>query len=212
MLPDMRRKSDTQVSKAGSAEPVKSPAGQQGQTGAKPRNLQALFDQLMAEESKRGQMLQIEEEELGFAPDAGGGGNASEAETDEKSEGSDGELCGKDRQDLVADLIGAIDAPAKRGQPNPAAAKSYRAPSKKAKPPKSKPKPTEPVIKVGIPAPRKDVGREHARSIVQAQSFNQSSSKPSAVLTRSFEIKQSEIVKVKPQSHTVSKSPIWCPV
>jgi hypothetical protein len=123
-----------------------------------------LLDQLMAEEGKRGQMLQIEEEELGFAPDAGGGGNASEAETDEKSEGSDGELCGKDRQDLVSDLIGAIDAPAKRG---PAASKSYRAPSKKAKPPKSKPKP-EPVVKVAMPAPRKDIDREKSRSIVQA--------------------------------------------
>jgi len=105
----------------------------------------------MAEEGKRGQMMEIEEEELGFAPDAGGGGEAGETETDEKSEGSDGELCGKDRQDLVADLIGAIDAPAKRGQTNPATNKSYRAPSKKAKPPKSKPKPTEPAVKVGIP-------------------------------------------------------------
>ena len=122
----------------------------------------------MAEEGKRGQMLQIEEEELGFAPDAGAGGNAGEVETEEKSEGSDGELCGEDRRDLVADLIGAIDAPAKRGLANPTAAKSYRAPSKKAKPPKSKPKPAEPVVKVGIPVPRKDVAREQARSIVQS--------------------------------------------
>jgi len=143
----------------------------------------------MAEEGKRGQMMEIEEEELGFAPDAGGGGEAGETETDEKSEGSDGELCGKDRQDLVADLIGAIDAPAKRGQTNPATNKSYRAPSKKAKPPKSKPKPTEPAVKVGIPAPRKDAGREHSRSLVQGQSSNPSSSKASAVLTKSFELK-----------------------
>jgi len=42
-------------------------------------------------------MLQIEEEELGFAPDAGGAGNQSEIDTEEKSEVSDGELCGKDR-------------------------------------------------------------------------------------------------------------------
>lgn len=138
----------------------------------------------MAEEGKREQMLQIEEEELGFAPDAGGGGEAGEMDVDDKSEGSDGELCGKDRQDLVADLIGAIDAPAKRG--NAAASKSYRAPSKKAKPPKSKPKPAEPPVKVGIPAPRKDAAREHSRSLVQTQSNNPSSSKPSAVLTRSF--------------------------
>ena len=78
----------------------------------------------MAEEGKRGQMLQIEEEELGFAPDAGAAGNAGEVETEEKSEGSDGELCGEDRRDLVADLIGAIDAPGKRGLANPAASKS----------------------------------------------------------------------------------------
>ena len=87
-------------------------------------------------------------------------------ETEEKSEGSDGELCGEDRRALVADLIGAIDAPAKRGLANPAASKSHRAPSKKAKPPKSKPKPAEPVAKVGIPVPRKDIAREQARSIV----------------------------------------------
>ena len=117
---------------------------------------------IKTEEGKRGQMLQIEEEELGFAPDAGAGGNASEAETDEKSEGSDGELCGKDRQDLVSDLIGAIDAPIKRA--GPAASKSYRAPSKKAKPPKGKPK-SEPVVKVALPAPRRDLDREKSRSI-----------------------------------------------
>jgi len=156
-----------------------SPAG-------KTRNLQALFDQLMAEEGKRGQMLQIEEEELGFAPDAGAGGPASEMDGDEKSEGSDGELCGKDRQDLVADLIGAIDAPAKRGQANPAASKSYRAPGKKPKPAKSKPKPSEPAVKAGAPAPRKDAGRENNRSLVQAQAGNPSSTKAAAVLTRSF--------------------------
>ena len=122
----------------------------------------------MADEGKRAQMQQIEEEELGFAPDAGASGEPGEADTEEKSEGSDGELCGEDRRDLVADLIGAIDAPVKRGLANPAASKSYRAPSKKAKPPKSKPKPAEPVAKVGIPVPRKDVGREQARSIVQS--------------------------------------------
>ena len=86
----------------------------------------------------------------------------------------------------MADLIGAIDAPVKRGSANPAASKSYRAPSKKAKPPKSKPKPAEPVAKVGIPVPRKDVGREQARSIVQSQSSNPGSSKASSVLQRSF--------------------------
>ena len=162
VLADVSRKSDTQVAKPATTEAVKTPTGQQARAGTKPRNLQALFDQLMAEEGKRGQMLQIEEEELGFAPDAGAGGNASEAETDEKSEGSDGELCGKDRQDLVSDLIGAIDAPIKRA--GPAASKSYRAPSKKAKPPKGKPK-SEPVVKVALPAPRRDLDREKSRSI-----------------------------------------------
>lgn len=60
--------------------------------------------------------------------------------------------------------MGAIDAPSKRG--NPAANKSYRSTSKKAKPPKSKSKPIEPVVKAGIAAPRKDGGREHSRSLV----------------------------------------------
>ena len=124
-------------------------------------------------------MQQIEEEELGFAPDAG----AVEGEEDgeEPEDGSDGELCGEDRRDLVADLIGAIDAPVKRGlaQPPP---KSYRAPKQKTKPPKSKPKPAEPVAKVGIPAPRKDADRGNNRSIVQSQSSNPGSSKASSVL------------------------------
>lgn len=93
----MRRKSDTQVGKAGNAESTKSPPGRPGANGTKPRNLQALFDQLMVEEGKRGEMLQIEEEELGFAPDAGASGEAGETDADDKSEGSDGELCGKDR-------------------------------------------------------------------------------------------------------------------
>lgn len=68
----------------------------------------------MAEERKRDEMEQVEEEELGFKPDA----ECIDIDAEDKSEGSDGELSGKDRQDLVADLIGAIDAPKKRGQTN----------------------------------------------------------------------------------------------
>jgi hypothetical protein len=47
----------------------------------------------MAEERKRDEMEQVEEEELGFKPDA----ECIDIDAEDKSEGSDGELSGKDR-------------------------------------------------------------------------------------------------------------------
>lgn len=133
------------------------------------RCLNDMIDQLMAEESKRGQMEKVEEEELGFKADA------NDIDADDKSEGSDGELSGKERLDLVADLIGAIDAPKKRGQTNQVSFKSQKVPKKVKPTSKSKQKPAEQEklpSKAGAPAPRKEDRRELARSPIPAPASN----------------------------------------
>ena len=59
--------------------------------------------------------MQIEEEELGFAPDKEGPMNELEANTESSqsekdSDASDGELAGEDRRNLFSDILGAINS------------------------------------------------------------------------------------------------------
>lgn len=71
---------------------------------------------LQQEEDIREEMLKIEEEELGFAPDKDEP-KQEEFEPDfdnsdsaNDSDASDGELAGKDKKGLFSDILGAIKA------------------------------------------------------------------------------------------------------
>ena len=79
------------------------------------RSIKAIFQMLQREEEFHDEMLKIEEEELGYAPDKEQE-RPEEFEPDfdisdggEDSDASDGELAGKDRKDLFNDIIGAIN-------------------------------------------------------------------------------------------------------
>jgi hypothetical protein len=71
---------------------------------------------LVQDEEQREEMLKIEEDELGFIPDNDEilldfepDFDNSDSEADD-SDADDGELGGKDKKDLFADIMGAINA------------------------------------------------------------------------------------------------------
>lgn len=89
-------------------------ANSSGPSSGAIRHIGAMFGELREYEERRQEMMQIEEEELGFAPDKEEHVNeadvhARDSGSDGDSDASDGELAGEARQHLLSDIIGAID-------------------------------------------------------------------------------------------------------